>query len=82
MPGTPEFGEEAHRQSALAASTSTATDDQAWVDDISQFNDEDFNVSEEDYRPQLPPAPRPVIPMGDGPDAGELLRGMRDKERY
>jgi len=39
----PEFAQEAHRQSALAAATDSAADDQAWVDDISQFNDEDFD---------------------------------------
>ncbi|CCK62872.1 antitoxin MazE family protein [Mycobacterium canetti] len=41
---TPEFAKEAHRQSALAAATDSAADDQAWVDDISQFNDEDFDI--------------------------------------
>lgn len=40
----PGFAEEAHRQSALAAATDTAAEDQAWVDDISQFNDEDFDT--------------------------------------
>jgi hypothetical protein len=40
----PEFAEEAHRQSALAAATDSAADDQAWVDGISQFNDEDFGT--------------------------------------
>ena len=38
----PEFAAEAHRQSALAAASSTAGDDQAFVEAISQFNDEDF----------------------------------------
>lgn len=28
------------------------------------------------------PAPRPTIPMRDGPDAGALLRRMRAEERY
>ena len=28
------------------------------------------------------PAPRPTIHAGDGPDAGALLRQMRDEERY
>lgn len=36
--------EEAHRQSALAAVSSSADDDQAFVDAISQFNDEDFDT--------------------------------------
>jgi hypothetical protein len=40
----PEFAEEAHRQSVLAAASSTASDDQAFVDAISQFNDEDFDT--------------------------------------
>jgi hypothetical protein len=40
----PEFAEEAHRQSALAAATGSASDDQAFVDAISQFNDEDFDI--------------------------------------
>jgi len=40
----PGFAEEAHRQSALAAATDTAAEDQAWVDDISQFHDEDFDT--------------------------------------
>ena len=37
----PEFAEEAHRQSALAAAGRNAGDDQDFVDAISQFNDED-----------------------------------------
>lgn len=40
----PEFAEEAHRQSALAAATPTASDDQAFVDATSEFNDEDFDA--------------------------------------
>ena len=40
----PEFAEEAHRQSLLAAASSSASDDQAFVDAISQFNDEDFDA--------------------------------------
>ena len=40
----PEFAEEAHRQSVLAAAIDSASDDQAFVDAISQFNDEDFNT--------------------------------------
>lgn len=28
------------------------------------------------------PAPRPTIPARSGPDAGALLQGMRDEERY
>ena len=40
----PEFAEEAHRQSALAAATATASDDQAFVDATSEFNDEDFDA--------------------------------------
>ena len=40
----PEFADEAHRQSALAASSGNASDDQAFVDAISQFNDEDFDT--------------------------------------
>ncbi len=40
----PEFAEEAHRQSVLAAAIDNASDDQAFVDAISQFNDEDFNT--------------------------------------
>jgi len=39
----PEFAEEAHRQSALAAASDNASDDQAFVDAISQFTDEDFD---------------------------------------
>lgn len=41
---TPDFAEEAHRQSALAAVSSNASDDQTFVDAISQFNDEDFDT--------------------------------------
>lgn len=37
----PEFAAEAHRQSALAAASSHAADDQAFVDAISWFPDED-----------------------------------------
>ena len=40
----PGFAEEAHRQSALAATSSHAAEDQAWVDELSQFNDEDFDT--------------------------------------
>ena len=40
----PEFAEEAHRQSALAAAVDNASDDQAFVDAISQFADEDFDT--------------------------------------
>lgn len=40
----PEFTQEAHRQSALAAATDSAAEDQAWVDDISQFSDEGFGT--------------------------------------
>ena len=40
----PEFAEEAHRQSALAAAIDNASDDQAFVDAISQFNDEDVDT--------------------------------------
>lgn len=28
------------------------------------------------------PAPRPTTAAGDGPDAGALVRGMRDEERF
>lgn len=38
----PEFTEEAHRQAAQLAAADEASQDQAWVDDISQFNDDDF----------------------------------------
>lgn len=37
----PGLAEEAHRQSALAAGSSSAAEDQAWVDAISEFGDED-----------------------------------------
>lgn len=37
---TAGFAEEAHRQSALVASSTSAAEDQAWVDDISEFSDE------------------------------------------
>ena len=40
----PEFAEEAHRQSILATASSTAIDDQAFVDAISQFSEEDFDA--------------------------------------
>jgi hypothetical protein len=40
----PEFAAEAHRQSALAAASSHAAEDLAWVEDISEFNDEDFDT--------------------------------------
>ena len=40
----PEFADEALRQSALAAAGGNASDDQAFVDAISQFNDEDFDT--------------------------------------
>ncbi|SHU95771.1 antitoxin MazE-like protein [Mycobacteroides abscessus] len=36
----PGFAEEAHRQSALVAAASSEAEDQAWVDDVSEFNDE------------------------------------------
>ncbi|MHB8293198.1 MAG: antitoxin MazE-like protein [Acidimicrobiales bacterium] len=36
----PGFAEEAHRQSALAASSPDAADDQAFVDAISSFGDD------------------------------------------
>lgn len=38
-----EFADEAHRQSALAAASDNARDDQAFVDAISQFNDQEFS---------------------------------------
>jgi hypothetical protein len=38
---TPRFAAEAHRQSLLAATASTAEDDQAFVDALSTFNEED-----------------------------------------
>jgi hypothetical protein len=41
----PGFAAEAHRQSALAAASSHAAEDQAWVDDISEFNDEGFDAT-------------------------------------
>lgn len=41
---TPGFAAEAHRQSALVAASHSAADDQAFVDAISQFNDEDFET--------------------------------------
>ena len=41
----PEFADEAHRQSALAAAGRNAGDDQDFVDAISHFNDEDFDNS-------------------------------------
>lgn len=37
----PEFAAEAHRQSALAAAADHAADDQAFVDAISWFTDDD-----------------------------------------
>jgi hypothetical protein len=37
----PEFAAEAHRQSALAAASRYERDDQAFVDAISSFDDED-----------------------------------------
>lgn len=40
----PDFAQEAHRQSALAAASRNASDDQAFVDAISEFNDEDFDT--------------------------------------
>lgn len=39
----PGFAAEAHLQSALVAASDSAADDQAFVDAISQFNDEDFD---------------------------------------
>jgi hypothetical protein len=41
----PGFAAEAHRQSALAAASSHAAEDQAWVDDISEFNDDGFDAT-------------------------------------
>lgn len=38
--GAPEFTEEAHHQAALLAAADDASQDQAWVDDISQYNDD------------------------------------------
>lgn len=43
----PEFAAEAHRQSALAAASSHATEDQAFVDAISWFADEGDDEAEE-----------------------------------
>jgi hypothetical protein len=40
---TPGFAEEAHRQSVLAAASDTASEDQDFVDAISQFNDQDLD---------------------------------------
>ncbi|MEY8018911.1 antitoxin MazE family protein [Mycobacterium servetii] len=40
----PGFAEEAHRQAARVATADDAAEDQAWVDDISQFNDDDFDT--------------------------------------
>ena len=40
----PGFAAEAHRQSALVAASDSAADDQAFVDAISQFNDDDFDA--------------------------------------
>lgn len=37
----PEFAAEAHRQSALATASAHAAEDQAFVDAISWFTDED-----------------------------------------
>ncbi len=39
-----EFAAEAHRQSLLAATSSTAEDDQAFVDAISALNGDDFDA--------------------------------------
>ncbi len=39
-----EFAAEAHRQSLLAANSSTADDDQAFVDAISALNGDDFDA--------------------------------------
>lgn len=50
MSGTSEFDEEAHRQSALVGASNNADEDQAWVDDISIFNDEAFS----DVQAKLP----------------------------
>lgn len=36
----PGFAEETHRQSAQVAGARNAAEDQAWVDGISQFNDD------------------------------------------
>jgi hypothetical protein len=38
---SPEFAEEAHRQSALAAASTHAAEDQAFVDAISWFTSDD-----------------------------------------
>jgi hypothetical protein len=40
---TPGFAEEAHRQSVLAAASDAASQDQDFVDAISQFNDQDLD---------------------------------------
>lgn len=37
---SPEFAREARRQSALVAASPTAEDDQAFVDDLSAWDDE------------------------------------------
>lgn len=41
----PGFAAEAHRQSVLAATSTTAEDDQAFVDAVSVYNDEDFDTA-------------------------------------
>ena len=43
----PGFAAEAHRQSALAAASPRATEDQAFVDAISWFGDEAYDQDEE-----------------------------------
>lgn len=43
----PGFAAEAHRQSALAAASPHAADDQAFVDAISWFGDEAYDQDEE-----------------------------------
>lgn len=45
---TSAFAAQAHRQSALTAAASHAAEDQAWVDDISQFNDHRFDSQSAD----------------------------------
>lgn len=44
----PGFAAEAHRQSALAAASSQASDDQAFVDAISWFSDEADDADDAD----------------------------------
>jgi hypothetical protein len=68
MSGTSEFAEEAHRQSARVAAATTAGEDQAWVDHISKFNDEDFEDTAHLFRSQAN-AHRP-LEAADALDAG------------